>query len=62
MSRMASQTVLILGSLLVAPAGAQTLQESLDDLEVASRWAYNDWESARAAASISHKPIMALFR
>ena len=41
---------------------AQSLQESLDDLEVGDRWEYDEWESAQAAAVASGKPILALFR
>lgn len=44
------------------PANGQSLQESLDDLEVGDRWEYNEWEAAQAAAAESGKPILALFR
>lgn len=38
------------------------LQQSLEDTNVGDRWTYNDWDSAKAAASKSKKPILALFR
>ena len=41
---------------------AQSLQEKLGDLAIGARWKYNDWESARNAARLSGKPILALFR
>jgi hypothetical protein len=40
----------------------QERKESLKDIDVGDRWSYNDWESAKAAASKSKKPILALFR
>jgi hypothetical protein len=43
-------------------AAGQELKESLKDIDVGDRWSYNDWESAKAAASKSKKPILALFR
>lgn len=41
---------------------AQKLQETLEDVHVGDRWAYNHWESAKAASAKSKKPILALFR
>ena len=38
------------------------LQQSLEDTNVGDRWSYNDWDSAKAAAAKSKKPILALFR
>ena len=40
----------------------QSLQETLDDIDVGDRWEYNDWDAAKAAAAKSGKPILALFR
>jgi len=42
--------------------GAQELKDTLQDIDVGDRWTYNDWESAKAAAAKSKKPILALFR
>ena len=47
---------------LATSVWAQSLRETLEDREVGARWKYNDWESARAAAVQSQKPILALFR
>ena len=57
-------TVLTVGICCVATSrvSAQDLRNSLQDLEVGERWTYNDWESAKAAAAKSKKPILALFR
>ncbi len=43
-------------------ASGQSLQESLDDLDVGEHWRYNDWNGAREAAAHEKKPIFALFR
>lgn len=43
-------------------ASAEELRDTLKDLEVGQRWAYNDWDSAQSAAAKSKKPILALFR
>ncbi|MCA9215846.1 MAG: hypothetical protein KDB27_22425 [Planctomycetales bacterium] len=41
---------------------SQSLQQTLNDIDVGDRWSYNDWDSAKAAAAKSKKPILALFR
>lgn len=41
---------------------SQELKKTLEDTEVGDRWSYNDWDSAKAAAAKSKKPILALFR
>ena len=57
-------TALTVGFCCVAAfsVSAQELRDSLQDIEVGDRWTYNDWESAKAAAAKSKKPILALFR
>ena len=57
-------TVLTIGFCCVATfrVSAQELRDSLQDIDVGDRWTYNDWESAKAAAAKSKKPILALFR
>ena len=52
-------------TLLMGNVSAQTtssLRQALEDVDVGDRWSYNDWESAKSAASKSKKPILALFR
>ena len=49
-------------TLLGVSALGQELRTALKDLDVGSRWQYNDWEAAQAAANRSKKPILALFR
>jgi len=41
---------------------SQELKKTLQDFAVGERWSYNDWDSAKAAAAKSKKPILALFR
>lgn len=41
---------------------SQELKETLQDTGVGDRWTYNDWDSAKAAAAKTKKPILALFR
>ena len=47
---------------LSAHAQPHKLQSTLEDVDVGLRWSYNDWDSAKAAAAKSKKPILALFR
>lgn len=65
--RVLLQLLLATGSLfaLAVVASAEepsVLQHTLEDVDVGDRWYYNDWESAKAAAQVSKKPILALFR
>ena len=57
-------TANLLGGVIAASAHAQShkLQTTLEDVDVGLRWSYNDWDSAKAAAAKSKKPILALFR
>ena len=52
----------LLSGTLLAQDVTSPLQQSLQDIGVGARWKYNDWESAKAAANRSQKPILALFR
>ena len=54
--------VFSIACLTVGLAQADELKQTLKDLDVGERWAYNDWESAKSAAAKSKKPILALFR
>lgn len=58
------QSYMTLGLFLIVSTTlpAQQLKRTLEDLDVGDRWSYNDWESAKAAAQESKKPILALFR
>lgn len=47
---------------ITSASTAQELRDKLKDIDVGERWSYNDWESAKAAAAKSKKPILALFR
>ena len=47
---------------VVSVSSSQELKQTLQDLAVGDRWLYNDWDSAKAAAAKSKKPILALFR
>ena len=49
-------------SSITSAAMAQELHKTLKDIEVGERWSYDDWDSAKAAAAKSKKPILALFR
>ena len=60
--RFSNSVVLICFMAVPASAFGQELRTTLKDLDVGTRWQYNDWEAARAAANRSKKPILALFR
>lgn len=60
----ASLLVVLSGSARESTAqdSSSNLKSVLEDVDVGDRWSYNDWESARTAALLSKKPILALFR
>ncbi len=61
-SRMSWIVALGAWGFITSAATAQELRDTLNDIDVGERWSYNDWESAKAAAAKSKKPILALFR
>ena len=61
-SRMKWCVAMGLWSAISSAALAQELRDTLKDIDVGERWSYNDWDSAKAAAAKSKKPILALFR
>jgi hypothetical protein len=53
---------IVLWSTIASTALAQDLKDTLNDIDVGARWSYDDWDSVKAAAAKSKKPILALFR
>ena len=62
MAKRLSMACLLVGLLSVTAHGQLQIKKDLEDNAVGDRWSYNDWDSAKAAAAKSKKPILALFR
>ena len=62
MAKRLSLALLLIGLLSLPARGQLQIKKDLEDHAVGDRWTYNDWDSAKAAAAKSKKPILALFR